>query len=401
MSEIKKNVSVNRWAILFASVGIIICQGGIYAFSVFATPIAKANGWNVSDVMFAFTIAIAISPLPMVIGGIISDKGKSRELILFSSLLLAVAFILTGFATEKWMLYLTYGVFGGFGLNLGYIACINNCIRFFPDKKGLASGIVITGIGIGTMIFAPLSAWMIENLTIKMTFVILGAIYMVVSLVCCLIIRNAPLDTKNVEATEDTPIDHKWNEMLRKPLFYVIVLMYGAGGFSGLMISSNAADIGQNMFKLTPILAATFVSIYALSNCLGRVFWGGLSDKLNRTNTMMLIFISIAISLLAFIFIHSVAGFAIGMIGLGLCEGGVAAVMPPITIESFGNKNQGVNYAFVFAGYSIAAMVAPKLSAMIGEKNNGNFTQAFVVGFGLALVGIVLTFVYKVMRKAV
>jgi len=267
MSEIKKKVGMNRWAILFASVGIIICQGGIYAFSVFATPIAKANGWNVSDVMFAFTIAIAISPLPMVIGGIISDKGKSRELILFSSLLLAVAFILTGFATEKWMLYLTYGVFGGFGLNLGYIACINNCIRFFPDKKGLASGIVITGIGIGTMIFAPLSAWMIENLTIRMTFVVLGAIYTVISLICCLIIRNAPIVAKDVEIAEDTPIDHKWNEMLRKPLFYIIVLMYAAGGFSGLMISSNAADIGQNMFNLTPILAATFVSIYALSNC--------------------------------------------------------------------------------------------------------------------------------------
>ncbi|MGX7245885.1 L-lactate MFS transporter [Enterococcus quebecensis] len=400
MSIEKKLPKVNRWAILFASVGIIFCQGGIYAFSVFATPIAKAHGWDVADVMIAFTIAISISPIPMVIGGRISDKGKSKELILFSSMLLAAAFILTGFVTTKWMLYLTYGVLGGFGLNLGYIACINNAIRFFPDKKGLCSGLVITGIGLGTTVFAPLSAWMIERFDIKMTFVVLGIVYAGISLVCSLIIQNAPIEEESEQLeNSSTEKNYTWRQMIKHPLFYIIVLMYAAGGFSGLMISSNAADIGQNMFELTPIVAATFVSVYALSNCLGRVIWGGLSDKINRTNTMMLIFACISLSLLAFIFLHSVVGFAVGMIGLGLCEGGVAAVMPPITIESFGNKNQGVNYSFVFAGYSIASMVAPRLSAMIGENNNGNFTQAFIIGLALAIAGIIFTFIYKKLKS--
>lgn len=400
MNTEKQVSKVNRWAILFASVGIIFCQGGIYAFSVFATPIAKTHGWDVADVMIAFTIAISISPIPMVIGGRISDNGKSKELILFSSMLLAAAFILTGFATSKWMLYLTYGILGGFGLNLGYIACINNAIRFFPDKKGLCSGLVITGIGLGTTVFAPLSAWLIERFDIKMTFVILGIVYAGISLICSLIIQNAPIEHKSeyLESTS-TEKNYTWQQMLKHPLFYIIVLMYAAGGFSGLMISSNAADIGQNMFKLTPIVAATFVSVYALSNCLGRVIWGGLSDKINRTNTMILIFACISLSLLAFIFLHSVVGFAVGMVGLGLCEGGVAAVMPPITIESFGNKNQGVNYSFVFAGYSIASMVAPRLSAMIGENNNGNFTQAFIIGLALAITGIIFTLIYKKIKS--
>lgn len=400
MNTEKQVSKVNRWAILFASVGIIFCQGGIYAFSVFATPIAKTHGWDVADVMIAFTIAISISPIPMVIGGRISDNGKSKELILFSSMLLAAAFILTGFATSKWMLYLTYGILGGFGLNLGYIACINNAIRFFPDKKGLCSGLVITGIGLGTTVFAPLSAWLIERFDIKMTFVILGIVYAGISLICSLIIQNAPIEHKSehLESTS-TEKNYTWQQMLKHPLFYIIVLMYAAGGFSGLMISSNAADIGQNMFELTPIVAATFVSVYALSNCLGRVIWGGLSDKINRTNTMILIFACIGLSLLAFIFLHSVVGFAVGMVGLGLCEGGVAAVMPPITIESFGNKNQGVNYSFVFAGYSIASMVAPRLSAMIGENNNGNFTQAFIIGLALAITGIIFTLIYKKIKS--
>ncbi len=393
---------VNRWAVLFASVGIILCQGGIYAFSVFSTPLAKANNWSVPEVMIAFTICISLSPIPMLIGGKISDKGKSRELILFSSVLLAISFMLTGFATELWQLYLFYGILGTCGLNFGYIACINNCIRFFPDKKGLCSGIVITGIGLGTTVFAPISTWLIGQYSVKTTFIILGAVYLIISLVCVAIIRNAPLEpaTKLVKETvSKNEQDYSWKEMLKTPIFYVIVLMYAIGGFSGIMVSGNAADIGVNMFQLTPMLAATYVSMYAISNCLGRVFWGHISDKTSSSNTMLMIYGMIGVSLFCIIGVHSAFGLAVGLIGLGLCEGGVAAVMPPITIEAFGSKNQGLNYGFVFAGYSIAALVAPTLAANIGEKNNGDYTGIFLIGIGLIVAGCLLLFLYKNLQK--
>lgn len=393
---------VNRWVVLFASVGIIICQGGIYAFSVFSSPLAAANGWSVPDVALAFTIAVGISPLPIIIGGRISDKGKSRELILFSSLLLAASFALAGLSTQLWQLYLTYGLLGGFGLNLGYIACVNNSQRFFPDKRGLCSGIVITGIGAGTMIFAPLGSWLIEQFGVRTTFIQLGAIFLVISLICSALIRNAPIESSaEVDETTETPKatieaeDFDWKGMLKTLRFYLVAMLYATGCFSGLVISSNAADIGQNMFGLTPMVAATFVSVYAMSNCLGRVLWGALSDKLTRINTFMLLFLFIALSLFSMIFIKATIGFGIGLIGLGLCEGGVAAMMSPLTIENFGSKNQGVNYGFVFLGFSVAAFIAPRLTAFAGEKNGGDFTSAFVAGVVVAVVGFILAFSLK------
>ncbi|MBO0457026.1 OFA family MFS transporter [Enterococcus hulanensis] len=391
---------VNRWVVLFASVGIIICQGGIYAFSVFSSPLAAANGWSVPDVALAFTIAVGISPIPIIIGGRISDKGKSRELILFSSLLLAASFALAGLSTQLWQLYLTYGLLGGFGLNLGYIACVNNSQRFFPDKRGLCSGIVITGIGAGTMIFAPLGSWLIEHFGVRTTFIQLGVIFLVISLICSALIRNAPIESTKETVTEanDSALeaeDFDWKGMIKTLRFYLVALLYATGCFSGLVISSNAADIGQNMFGLTPMVAATFVSVYAMCNCFGRVLWGALSDKLTRINTFLLLFIFIAASLLSMIFIKATVGFGIGLIGLGLCEGGVAAMMSPLTIENFGSRNQGVNYGFVFLGFSIAAFIAPRLTAFAGEKNSGDFTSAFIIGVIVAVIGFILTFALK------
>lgn len=397
----QSGVKVNRWVVLFASVGIIICQGGIYAFSVFSSPLAAANGWSVPDVMLAFTIAVGISPLPIIIGGRISDKGKSRELIFFSSLLLAASFALAGLSTQLWQLYITYGLFGGFGLNLGYIACVNNSQRFFPDKRGLCSGIVITGIGAGTMIFAPLGGWLIEQFGVRTTFIQLGVIFLIISLVCSALIKNAPIESSEEEVAGDSATDvgeideFDWKGMIKTLRFYLVAMLYATGCFSGLVISSNASDIGQNMFGLTPIVAATFVSVYAMSNCLGRVIWGAISDKITRINTFMLLFLFIALSLLSLIFIKSTVGFGVGLIGLGLCEGGVAAMMSPLTIENFGSKNQGVNYGFVFLGFSLAAFIAPRLTAFIGESNSGDFTLVFFAGITVAVIGFLFAFSLK------
>lgn len=195
----------------------------------------------------------------------------------------------------------------------------------------------------------------------------LGIAYILVVVVANFFIKNAPTDfkpkgwTAPVVKSGNSSINKNWKKMLQTPEFYLIIFMLGVGAFSGLMIASNAAVIGQEMFGLTAAAAAFYVSLYSLSNCLGRVLWGTVSDRLGRTKTLLIIYTVVACSLLVLALLSGTAAFAIGIIGLGLCFGGVMGVFPSMVMENYYPVNQGVNYGIVFIGYSTAAFLDQKL----------------------------------------
>jgi len=182
--------------------------------------------------------------------------------------------------------------------------------------------------------------------------------------------------------------------MLRTSTFYFILVMLGLGAFSGLMIAANASGIGQGMFGLTAAAAALFVSAYAASNMLGRIVWGAVSDRIGYTNALMVIYGVVALSMLVLVTVQSVAGFALGIIGLGLCFGGVMGVFPALVMKSFGPRFQGINYGIMFTAYAGTAYFAPSFAARIGAANGGDFTKAFVIAIGLAVAGLLVTFVF-------
>lgn len=307
---------INRWGVLIGSVGVLLCTGAVYAFSVFAGPLSAAHGWTIPQVVMAFTINAAIGPIPTILGGILTDKGKAKWAILIGGILFGLGFALTGFATSTTMLYLSYGVLAGLGQGFAYSGCLSNTIRLFPDKRGLASGLITAGMGGATIIAAPIANYLIETYNVMTAFKIMGAVYIAVVIGCSFLIRVAPAGytpkgwtppANNVAGMVNVP----WTGMVRTVTFYLILLMLGIGAFSGLMIASNASLIGQNMFGLTAASAAAYVSIYSLSNCLGRVVWGAVSDRLGRSNTLMIIYTVIALSLLALTTLQSVVGFVI------------------------------------------------------------------------------------------
>ena len=175
--------------------------------------------------------------------------------------------------------------------------------------------------------------------------------------------------------------------------------MFAIGAFSGLMVASNASVISQTMFGLTASVAATFVSIYALSNSLGRIFWGIISDKIGHEKTLIAIYSVIAISLLILVNIRTTLGLTVGLVLLGLCFGGTMGVFAPLVMKTFGPINQGVNYGIVFIGFSTAAFFAPKYAAGIAAKHNGDFTDAFYVAITLVLLGLVISIIYSIFSK--
>ncbi|MFC6181797.1 L-lactate MFS transporter [Lactiplantibacillus daowaiensis] len=396
---------INRWSVLTASTIILLCTGAVYAFSVFAGPLSASKGWSMATIMLAFTINSAISPIPMILGGYFTDKGWSKWSIAIGGLLFGLGFFLTGLATTPAMLYLTYGLIAGLGQGLAYSGCLSNTIKLFPDKKGLASGIITAGMGGAAIIAAPIGNYLVQSHDVLYAFRVLGIAYMLVVLVASFFIREAPANyqpagwTPTATKNGGTPVNKNWASMLRSPYFYLIFLMLFTGAFSGLMIAANASVIGQQMFKLTAATAAFYVSLYSLCNCAGRVVWGVVSDRFGRNNTLYIILGVIMLAFFILVSLHSQASFAIGIVILGLCFGGVMGVFPPLVMENFGPINQGTNYGIVFVGYSAAAFFAPKVAANMAAANSGDFTKAFYVAIVVALVGLMTNFVYMQLKK--
>lgn len=399
---------MNRWQVLIGSTVILLCTGAIYAFSVFAGPLSAAKHWSMPEIMMAFTINSAVAPIPMILGGFFTDRGLAKWSITAGGIMFGLGFFLSGMATSPSMLYLTYGLLAGIGQGLAYSGCLSNTIKLFPDKKGLAAGIITAGMGGAAIIAAPIANALIQSHDVTFAFRTLGIAYMVIVVLASLLIKSAPTPAPAAPsgpANGGAPVagpamvNKNWVAMLKTPIFYIIFFMMFTGAFSGLMIAANASVIGQQMFALTPTAAAFYVSLYSLSNCLGRVIWGTVSDKLGRNNTLYIILSAIILAFVLLVNLSSVAGFAISIIILGICFGGVMGVHPPLVMENYGPINQGVNYGIVFCGYSLAAFFAPKIAVSIAKNNNGNFSNAFYVAIAVAAVGLVLNFVYQKMKQ--
>ncbi|GAD46979.1 permeases of the major facilitator superfamily [Streptococcus anginosus T5] len=397
--------NLNRWQVLAASTAILLCTGAVYAFSVFANPLSQQTGWSMPDIMLAFAINSAIGPIPMILGGYLTDKDYVRWTISLGAILFALGFMLTGFATSPFMLYISYGLLAGLGQGFAYSGCLSNTLRLFPDKRGLAAGIITGGMGLAAVFVSPVANSLIQSHDAQFAFRAIGLVYLVIVCIASLFIRKAPTGYKpegwNPPAQSATgkTANKNWMDMLKTPVFYVITLMFFVGAFSGLMIASQAAGIGKNMFGLSATTAALYVSLYSLSNSSGRFIWGAVSDKIGRSKTLSIIFTVVALSLLVLTAIPGQIGFSIGIIGLGICFGGVMGVFPSLVMENYGPVNQGTNYGIVFTGYSLAAFFAPRLTAQIGVANKGNFSQAFYIAIALAILGLALNLVYSKMQK--
>lgn len=390
--------TINRWRVLTGAVLILLCTGAIYAFSVFAGPLSAAHEWTIPQVMNAFIINGAIAPIPMILGGFIIDRGGARWSITIGAILFALGFVLTGVATSTVQLYLFYGLIAGLGQGFAYSGCLNNTIKLFPDRRGFAAGVLTAGMGAGAVIAAPVARALIDSVGVGGAFVRMGAVYAVVVVAASLLIRPAPVGflPQGWTPPTGTPavVNSTWSQMVRTPAFYLIFVMLTTGAFSGLMIASQLSPIAQtSMFAITAASAAVLVSVYSICNALGRFAWGALSDRIGYTNAIAFIYGVGALSLVVLLTVHSTVGFVVGIVGLGLCFGGVMGVFPALTMKTYGPRFQGMNYGIMFTGYSVAAYFGPRIGATLGGGAEGDYTKPFVIAIVVALVGLVLTLV--------
>ena len=385
----------NRWFILAAAILTNLSLGAGYAWSVFQKALLEANasqGWVQAQTSLAFSISFAMVPIGMIIFGPKVDSLGSKKFVFLGGILFGAGMFATGFATSLPVLYLTYGIVLGLGIGSAYGASTSVATKWFPDKKGLAGGLTAAGFGLGPLIIGPLAKTLIASMGVYSTFKVLGIALLVV--ICCssLVMEKAPAAAPVAGSSAPAGKTHK--EMLREGNFWLLWLIYILGATGGMMIIGSAASI-SDQYKLVGE-ATLFVMLVSIANTFGRIFWGAVSDKIGRYPTVIAMFGAVAGGL-ALTALFKGEGSILAILGVmlvALSFGGFLGSFPGITAENWGVANVGTNYGWMFTAYGVAAIAGPQLGARLAQANKGDYSMAFYIVIGMALLGIVLQLFY-------
>lgn len=399
--------AINRWTILAASCLINLCLGSIYAWSVFAAPMAKYLGLATGELAIVFVIANGVGPITMIFGGKITEKIGAARVILIGGLMFSIGIALSGFAGSLGALILWYSLVSGLGLGMTYGCTITNTLKFFPDKRGLVGGILTAVYGFSSVLVPPIANSLITAFGVLSAFRIVGVAFLVIIGGASFLTRQAPPDYRPPNWTP-SPVqasalkaNKDWREMLRDPVFYTMIALLMCGAFYGLMIISQASPIAQNLIGVTPATAAMCVSILALFNMAGRIVAGYLSDLFGRVNTLT---VMLAISIAGFVLLMrsgtgDLALFMVALAIIGVSFGSFMGIFPGFTADQFGSRHNGVNYGIMFIGFALSGLLSPTVLNHI-YRSQGSYQTAFVACIGLAILGLALTALYRRQTKA-
>jgi OFA family oxalate/formate antiporter-like MFS transporter len=398
-----------RWGIAVAAVLVQLALGAVYAWSVFNKPLQAEFGWSKSQVVIPFETAIGTIFIGSLIGGRIQDRRGPRPVALAGVVLYSIGVMLASMVNTKdelWLLVLTYGVMGGIGLGLAYITPIAMLVKWFPDKRGLITGIAVGGFGFGAVITGPVATQLLKGTTNKPSvFLPLGIAYLIAGLIGAFFFRNPPagytvpgydpaaVRTRNVATTRAYDL----SGALRTPQWYVLTLILTLNTLCGIAFISQASDSAQAVAGVSASTAGTFVGIMGLFNGAGRIGWAALSDRIGRMRAFMGMLILQGIAFL--ILPHTVfALFAVLGALIYLAYGGGFGTMPATAADFFGTPNAGAIYGAMIVAWSIGGVVGPLIASKLYESS-GSYDRPFTVLGIVALVSLILPFIARPPRE--
>lgn len=400
-----KPVKYNRWLIFFSAWIIIFFIASAAIFSVFSSVIAQLHGWTLSEVTLSFSIYQLFLGVIGIVGGRYADKKHAAPLMYIGGLLFGLGWFLTGHASSLTELYLTFGVMAGTGAGLIYNATLATALRWFPDMRGKISGLLLAAAAFGPFILAPLTNWLLTQegrdlAGVTQTFHILGLLFFVAISAVGWAMIKAPSVTitpsANTSTTQPLQQEYSWKAMLQTKIFWILFFTFICAGTAGTMMISSTAIIAQSQFGLTAAIGAIAVSVSTISNFIGRLSFGIITDKFGDFQALFICLIITACALFLLSLAQSPILFFICVVMLGFSFGAPLVIFPPITSREFGAANLGINYGIMFLGFTCANYIGPKIGAAFKDTYN-NFIGAYYTSMAIALLGaiIVLGLIYR------
>jgi MFS transporter, OFA family, oxalate/formate antiporter len=399
-----------RWGIVVAAVLVQLALGAVYAWSVFNKPLQGQFGWSKSQAVLPFEAAIGTIFIGSLIGGRIQDRVGPRPVALAGGILYSIGIMLASLVSspgQLWLLVLTYGVLGGIGLGAAYITPIAMLAKWFPDRRGLITGIAVAGFGFGAVITGPVAKRLLDGTADKPNvFLPLGIAYLVAVLLGGSFFRNPPAGYRvpgfeaatTGRAVAGTRV-YSLAEALRVPQWYMLTAVLALNVTCGIAFISQASDAAQGIAAVSAGTASGFVGVMGLFNGAGRIFWAALSDRIGRMTAFVGM---LAVQAVCFLLIPHAGAFAFfAVLGalIYLAYGGGFGTMPATAADFFGTPNAGAIYGAMIVAWSIGGVAGPLLLARLYEANGKSYGTPFTIIGIIAAISILLPMVIRMPRE--
>lgn len=389
--------NTNRWGL--AAVGFLMqmALGAVYAWSVFRTPLAKQFHWSISDVTLTFTICVFVLGVAAFFGGLWLNRKGPRIVALTGGFLYGLGVFLASFSADKlWWLYLSYGLIGGIGLGFGYIVPVAVLVKWFPDKRGLITGIAVGGFGAGALVTAPVATRLIQSVGVLQTFAYLGIAYLIVTMATGFFMKNPPDGWKPAgwspsatQSKQRAARDYSLADALKTWQWWALWLLLFLNTSAGISLISQESPMFQEIAKVSAIVAAGMVGVVSVGNAVGRIFWAWTSDALTRRWTFTVMFL-LQVGLFWLLpGIGSVPVLTTVSFIILMCYGGGFGTMPAFAADYFGSKNVGPIYGLMLTAWGTASAFGPLLIARL-RQSSGSFVSGLHVVAGIMALSVLL-----------
>lgn len=390
-------MSKRRYLVAIGGILLHLMIGSVYAWSVFTGPIAKQTGWALSSVTVAFSIAIFFLGMSAAFMGRLVERFGPRLTGTVAALLYGSGILLTGLAVQLEslpLLYIGYGVVGGLGLGAGYVTPVSTIIAWFPDKRGLATGMAIMGFGFAAMLTGPIAQNLIAGIGLVPTMYVLGTAYLLIMLTAAQVIRKPrPGEVPAADIAKSVSLTGTAmtaNQAVKTRSFHYLWLMFFINITCGIGLVAVASPMAQQQTGMSAATAAMMVGVVGLFNGFGRLAWATLSDLIGRPLTYTLIF-TVDVAMLAGILVFSSPLlFGIALCLIMSCYGAGFSVIPAYLGDVFGTKQLGAIHGYVLTAWAVAGVVGPTLLSL-SDQYFHSYTYSLIFFVALELVAFILS----------